>query len=77
MTAAECIHDMAPGTCSVCTGRGEEGRDEREPSEFGPVFTACYAGHCVSCGEWFGKGAQIRSDGNAGRWLCAQCGGTP
>lgn len=72
--AAEwCIHEMPPGTCSVCTGRGEEVPD-RSPSSPGPWITARYGGSCVECGTDIAPGDQIRSAGT-NRWLCAECGG--
>jgi len=69
-----CIHDLAPGTCSDCTGRGKEAPDERDPARFGPWFGARYPGHCAGCGEDFGAGDLIRADGGGG-YLCDQCGG--
>jgi hypothetical protein len=69
--AAEwCIHDLPPGTCSVCTGRGEEKPGQ---PDFGPWITSRYAGQCAGCGERWPAGGRIRSDGSGG-WLYESCG---
>jgi hypothetical protein len=71
--AAEwCIHDLPPGACSTCTGRGEEIPDEAKP-EYGPWFTARFPGRCDGCDGRIHEGDQIRSDGQDG-WLCSECG---
>jgi hypothetical protein len=73
--AAEwCIHELAPGTCSVCTGRGEEIESKPDPADFGPWFTSRYAGKCAGCGEQWPAGDRIRADGSGG-YLCEPCGG--
>lgn len=72
--AAEwCIHDLPPGACSTCTGRGEEIPAEAKP-EYAPWFAARFEGWCSECGQPIDAGDQIRADGLGG-YLCHECGG--
>jgi hypothetical protein len=66
-----CKHDLAPGTCSDCTGRGEESQPER--GDTGPAFTARYGGKCSGCGDPFAAGEQIRADGTGHGYLHDGC----
>jgi len=67
-----CIHDMPPGTCSHCTGRGEPVPDERDRAALGPPFTARYPGSCAWCGDRIREGDAIRRDGDRG-YVCEGC----
>jgi hypothetical protein len=55
-----CKHELAPGTCSVCTGRGEPAPEEHDKASLGHVFTARYAAPCGWCGERFQPGERVR-----------------
>ncbi len=77
MTAppAECIHDLVPASCSVCSGRDREAAmsERPDPAGFGPWISARRHGKCAGCGEAVKPEDHIRSDG-AGGWLCLACG---
>lgn len=69
-----CRHDLAPGTCSVCTGRGEPVAEEHDRSQLGSPFAARYPGSCAWCGDRFGEGDMIRRDGRGGNgYVCEGC----
>jgi hypothetical protein len=74
-----CIHDMDPAYCAVCNGAEKraaatEATDRRRTTgKPGPWFPARWDGKCSACGEEFGAGDEIRSDGDSG-WLCPDCG---
>ncbi len=75
MTATEpCIHELAPASCSVCSGRDREPAERSGGGSTGPVFTARYPGRCSCCGEDFAAGDQIRADGDSG-YCCDDCAG--
>jgi hypothetical protein len=65
-SAGWCIHDLPPGTCSMCTGRGEEIPGKPDPSRRGPWFFGRYPGKCAGCGEQWPAGEEIRADGDGG-----------
>lgn len=67
---AECIHDLAPGSCATCNGTAR--RQEREAAPRGPAVEARYSGRCSGCDENIRPGDQIRADGEGG-WLCNDC----
>lgn len=67
-----CKHDLPPGTCSVCTGRGEEVPEEHDKSRLGAPFAARYPGQCAWCDERIEEGDIIRRDGDSG-YVCAGC----
>jgi hypothetical protein len=72
MPDAECIHDLAPGTCSTCTGRGEELPPERDRSALGVPFPARYPGRCAWGDERISEGDMIRAIG-AADYVCEEC----
>lgn len=67
----ECIHELDPRTCSVCSGRDRE--PPAGPANFGPWFSSMYPGKCAGCGDEFGVRDRIRADGDGG-YLCGSCG---
>jgi hypothetical protein len=69
-----CIHDMPPGTCSMCTGRGEEVPEVRDKANLGYPLAARYPGKCGWCGDQFAEGEQIRRDRESGTYICEECG---
>ena len=71
---AECIHDLDPASCSMCSGRGEDGRVSLDPARFGPWFSAIYPGRCSGpCDGRIETEDRIRADGDGG-YLCSDCG---
>lgn len=72
-----CIHDLDPASCADCNGavKRAAGQERRQwaPDGRGPWFAARYDGECSDCGQRFGAGWIIRSDGEGG-WLCGECG---
>jgi hypothetical protein len=69
-----CIHDLPAGTCSECTGRGEEQPEAPDPSGYGPWFSAAYPGRCSGpCDRRIEAEDRIRADGDGG-YLCSDCG---
>ena len=71
--AAEwCIHEMVPGTCSVCTGRGEPVPEEHDKTALGSPFAARYPGRCAWGDERIQEGDMIRRDGDNG-YICGRC----
>lgn len=44
------------------------------PGDLGPWTTAIYPGRCANCGGGIIPGQQIRSDAEAGGWVCVNCG---
>lgn len=72
-----CIHDLDPASCADCNGAvkraAERERSLRAPGGHGPWFEARWGGKCSGCGEEFGAGTVIRSDGDDG-WQCGECG---
>lgn len=69
-----CRHDMAPGTCSVCTGRGEPVPEEHDRSQLGSPFAARYPGRCAWGDERIEEGDLIRRDGRGGNgYVCDRC----
>jgi hypothetical protein len=76
MTAAtECIHDLDPASCSVCTGRGEETAPDRDVSALGRAFPARYPGRCGWCDKPFAaEHDRIRADTTTpGEYVCSRC----
>lgn len=69
---SECIHELAPGTCSVCTGRCEETPAERDPAKLGRPFPARYPGRCAWGDEHISEGDIIRWAGGAD-YVCEEC----
>jgi hypothetical protein len=70
---SECIHELDPASCSVCSHRGEPVPGVLDPEALGPWFTARYSGRCSLGDEPFRQGDRIRADGEDG-YLCARCG---
>lgn len=68
-----CRHDMPPGSCSMCTGRGEEQPEERDKTALGHVFTARYPAPCGWCGDRFTAGERVRGDQVNGAYVCERC----
>lgn len=66
----DCIHDLPPGQCAFCSGRGTK---PAENLRYGPWFLASYPGRCDGCDDEIVPGERIRSDGEGG-WLCDGCG---
>lgn len=71
MNREECIHELDPRMCSVCSGRDRE--PPADPANFGPWFSAAYPGRCSGCDKRTGTEDRIRADGEGG-YLCEDCG---
>src|SRR4051812_37353391 len=58
--AAECVHEMAPGTCSYCTGRdgGEAAEKARRVDLLlhHRCIPAAWSSTCAGCGDHYGAG---------------------
>jgi hypothetical protein len=74
MSREECIHELDPQGCSVCTGRdAKPPPGVLDPSKSGPWFSARYPGPCSLCDEPFDEDDEIRADGEGG-YLAGACG---
>jgi hypothetical protein len=74
--AADCIHDLAPGSCSVCSGRTGDpppapGAPARAPARATP---AKYAGRCTGfCDGRIHPGDLIVPDDDSAGWRHEHC----
>lgn len=75
----QCVHEMAPGTCSYCTGRdgGEAAEAARiaELRETWRGFRADYPGRCVGCGGSIAVGDPIKAARGRRGWVALCCVG--